>query len=71
MIMIHRAATSYESPEDASGVLVLCVHALDDADLPRCRGVKREDLTDVELPWEKWAAALRCSECERSAPPGT
>ena len=65
--MINRAATSYDSPEDNPGAAVMCVHALDHEDLPLCRGVKREDLTDVSRPWAAWPAALRCDECTRQA----
>jgi hypothetical protein len=62
-----RAATSHDTPDDDPGLVLLCVHALDNDDLPRCRGVKREHLTDVDLPWEKWPASLLCEECVRRA----
>ena len=67
--MIRRAATSFDLV-DGSPARVLCVHALDDHDLPVCRGVKREDLTDVDRPWAEWPSRLRCGPCEQIAPPG-
>ena len=65
--MIRRAATSYERPDDNPSAAILCVHALDDQDLPLCRSVKSEDLTDESRPWVEWPEVLRCDECQRLA----
>jgi hypothetical protein len=69
--MIHRAATSFEAPPDDPRIAVLCVHALDDDDLPLCRGVKREDLTHAPRAFSSWPHSLRCEECGRRAGLGT
>lgn len=65
--MIRRAATSYDRPDDNPRAAILCVHALDDQDLPLCRSVKREDLVDESRPWAEWSDVLRCDECQRRA----
>jgi hypothetical protein len=70
--MDYRAASSFlpadHDKHPFTGVRTLSIHALDHDDLPLCREVKREDLTDLlDRPWSEWSVGLKCGACLRAA----